>query len=417
MSGTFSIALTALNAQTTAINVVSNNLANLNTTGFKASDVSFYDLVTGSFGSVGSTETGAGLSHVDTTRCFSQGSVAVTSGALDAAIDGDGFFVLHNTQGATLYSRAGNFSLDSSGYLVTGTGERVQGWNSVNGALDTNGAISDILVPLATQRAASATTKISVGANLNAAGVTGETTGSFSSPIQVVDSLGATHSLTINFTKTGANAWGYQVTAPGDDVSGGTAGTPSKISDGTLTFDENGKLKTPSATDAGIQIQFTPANGSAAMDATWNLYGTDGQATLTQFARTSSTSATAQDGVTAADLVKTSIGDGGLIVAQYSDGKDVTLGQLALAKFSNPDSLVDVGDNNYAVGSETSQAAVGVAEGGGRGKVKAGALESSTVDIAKEFTNLIVYQRGYQANSKVITTMDTITQDTINLIR
>ena len=260
MSGAFSTALSALNAQTTAINVVSNNLANLSTTGYKTSDVSFYDLVSGSMGDADSPSSGAGIGQVLATRSFSQGSLETTSGALDAAVNGDGFFVLHSTSGTTEYTRAGNFQLDTSGYLVTATGERIQGWNSVNGVVDTNGAVSDIQVPLASQRAATATTKISVGANLNAAGVVGESTGSFSTPIQVVDSLGATHSLSIDFTKTGDNTWGYQITAPGEDVSGGTAGTPSKITSGTLTFDENGQLKTPAATDAGIQIQFTPAN-------------------------------------------------------------------------------------------------------------------------------------------------------------
>jgi len=415
MPGSFSIALSGLNADTAALNVVGNNLANLNTTGFKGSSISFHDLVASL--SAGSSQIGAGVSAPNIKRDFLQGNIQLSGGAFDAAIQGNGFFVVRDTQGRTLYTRAGNFQLDATGHLVTNTGEKVQGWTAAGGVLSTTGATGNIVVPLNSLQTPVPTTQFSLNLNLNAAGVTGQASGSFSAPIQVVDSLGATHTITVNFTKTGANAWKYEAFVPGEDLASGTKGTPTSIGTGTLTFDSNGALKSPAA-GAPIALKLTGlADGATDLNVNWNVYNPDGTSTLTQFAEASALAGSSQDGVAAAQITQVAIGDGGEVIAHYSNGSQQIVAQLALASISNPESLVGVNNNNFEIGAQTATPAVGAAGTGGRGSIQAGALESSTVDIAQEFTNLIVYQRSYQANSRVITTFDELTQDLLAMKR
>ena len=414
MFTSFNTALSALNAQSTAIDVVGNNLANINTTGFKASTIQFRDLVAENLG-VGSasTQIGAGVNRPLTFSQYVQGGVQVTNNPLDAAIQGNGFFVVKNTAGQSMYTRAGNFHVDPSGYLVTSTGEHVQGWTAAGGIANTSGATGDLQVPAGTLSAPKATTTMSLDGNLNAVG----TATTFSTPIQVVDSLGTAHTLTVTFNKTDANKWSYDVTLPGEDLASGAAGTPSKVGSGTLEFDANGQLTAPAA-GKGEEIKLAGlSSGAADQTIAWNLYGTDGTATLTQFAQASGMASTSQDGSFAAEVLKVSIGDNGALVAQYSNGEQKTFGQLALASIRNPESLVSVGNSNLALGADSAAAVIGAADTGGRGKILGESVEASTVDIAHEFTNLIVYQRGYQANSKVITTTDELTQETLNLKR
>src|SRR5579862_852292 len=418
MFTSFSTALTGLAASEVGVDVVGNNLANLNTTGYKASTVSFYDLVAESLGLGSGGSVGLGTGKPRTVTDFTQGAIQSTSGALDAAIQGDGFFIVKDSSGTLNYTRAGNFQVDASGNLVTATGEKVEGWTQTGGVLNTNGAISDITIPSGTLRAPVATANMSLNLNLDASATVGQPNGSFSTPIQVVDSLGTTHTLTVTFTKSGANAWDYAVSIPGDDVTGGTAGTPFPISgaSGTLTFDANGNLSDPPLATGTIPLAVTGlTDGAADLSVNWSLYGGDGTSTVTQYAQASAVSSNTQDGLAAAQLTHVSLSDGGQIVAQFSNGQQVTVAQVALASIRNPDSLVAVGDNNFQVGPETAAPAIGTPDTGGRGKVLGGALESSTVDIAREFTNLILMQRGYEANAKVITATDQLTQDTINL--
>jgi flagellar hook protein FlgE len=415
MPGSFSIALSGLNADKTALDVVGNNLANLNTTGFKETSVSFHDLVASLADS--SSQVGAGVSAPLTQRNFLQGSIQLSGGAFDAAIQGDGFFMVQDSLGRNLFTRAGNFQLAADGTLMTSTGEKVQGWSAAGGVLNTTGATGNIVIPSNSLQTPSATTQFTMNLNLNAAGVVGQPDGTFSSPIQVVDSLGATHTVTVTYTKTAANAWKYDVTVPGEDITGGTPGTPKNVGTGNITFDANGQLKTPAA---GAPIAITLAgltDGASDLKMNWNLYDAAGNATLTQFANPSALSASSQDGIAAAQVTQVSIADGGEVIAHYSDGTQKAVAQLALAAISNPDSLVGVGNNNFELGANTATPAVGAAGTGGRGTIQAGALESSTVDIATEFTNLIVYQRSYQANSRVITTLDEITQDLLSMKR
>jgi len=410
----FATPLSGLTAASDALDIVGNNLANLNTTGYKDSTVSFYDLLSQSIGG-GAVQIGGGVSATHSTRVFNQGSIEQTGGAFDAAIQGNGFFILQDSGGNVLYTRAGNFQLDANGNLVTGNGQFVQGWSSVNGVINTSSPIGNITVPTNALQAPTATTQFTLTGNLESDAVVGSSDATFSAPIQVIDSLGTTHTLTVTFTKTAANTWGYAVDIPGQDLSSGTAGTPSQLVSGTLNFDSNGNMTNP-APPGQVTVPITGlADGASDMKINWNLYDSNGNPTFTQFAQTSALSGSSQNGTAAAQVTQVSLSDGGSIFVHYSDGSQQVIGQLALASISNPESLVSVGDSNFEVGADTATPVVGMPDSGNRGTIEGGALESSTVDIATEFTNLIVYQNAYDANSKVISTMDQLTQDLLNI--
>jgi flagellar hook protein FlgE len=422
MFTSFSTALSALNATATAVDVVGNNLANLNTPGFKTNVVYFRDLVTQSLGAgLGETQVGFGTGRPLTIRQFTQGAIQSSTGLLDAAVQGDGFFVTRNAQGNTLYTRAGNFQVDDAGNLKTNTGEFVQGWTNLNtttGVLDTNGAIGDIVVPVGQAKQPVASTQFTMDLNLNSSAVA-DTTSQFSDTIKVYDSLGTSHVVTVHFVKAAANQWNYNMTVPGEEIGGGTAGTPFDISgaSGSLTFGTDGQLTSPTV---GSPIAFSIAGlatGASDMNLSWNPFTSTGAGRITQFGQPSAPSASSQNGSAAAQLIRVGLADGGKMLAQYSDGQQVIVGQVAMAGVRNPESLIASGNNNYQVSARTATPAIGLPNQGGRGDIVGGAIESSTVDIAREFTNLIVLQRGYQANSRVITTVDELSQETINLKR
>jgi flagellar hook protein FlgE len=412
MLTSFSTALSALAADSTAIDVVGNNLANLNTPGFKASTVSFHDLVTQSIGAgLGSTQVGFGVGTPITLRRFSQGAIQSTSGPLDAAIQGDGFFVVKTATGATEYTRGGNFQVNSNGNLTTATDEELQGWTMANGVLNTNAPVGPITVPVGSLAAPQPTTSVSVDLNLNAAAVAGQPGDSFSTSVEVYDSLGTSHIVTFAFTKSAtAGQWSYSAGVPATDTTG-----PSTPVTGTLTFDSAGVLTSPAASATPPVITATGlVSGANDLSINWNLF--DGLASrITQFAQTSATSAIAQNGSPAANLASVGLSNGGEILAKYSNGQQTVVGQLALATIRNPESLIAAGNSNYQLSARTALPAIGLPGTGGRGTVLGGSTESSTVDIAREFTNLIVFQRAYQANTNVIKTVDQLSQETINL--
>jgi flagellar hook protein FlgE len=412
MFTSFSTALSALSAYSTAVDVVGNNLANLNTPGFKTSVVSFHDLVTQSLGAgLGETQVGFGVGRPITLRQFSQGAIKTSSGELDAAIQGDGFLVVKDkVTNGNVYTRGGNLQVDKLGNLLTSTGQRVQGWMGANNTLSTNGPIGDIVIPVGTLKEPVASTSFSFDLNLNAASASGST---FSTSIEVFDSLGSSHVLTVDFTKTStANVWDYSIAFPDADV-----GTPVTPVTGQVTFDTAGKMIDPPLAGPFPQIVVTGlSNGAADLTLDWNLY--EGTAPrLTQFAQSSSVNANQQDGSPAAQLVRVGIASGGLVLAQYSNGQQLAVAQLAMASIRNPESLIASGDNTYSLSARSALPAIGLPGTGGRGSILGGAVENSTVDIAREFTNLIVLQRGYQANARVVTTVDEMSQETISLKR
>lgn len=413
MITSFSTALSALSAHSTAIDVVGNNLANLNTPGFKASTVSFHDLVTQSLGAgLGETQVGFGVATPVTLRQFSQGAIQTTGAPLDAAIQGDGFFIVKGSQNNTMYTRGGNFVVDALGNLLTATGDSVQGWSATNGVVNTNLPISNIQVPVGSLKAPVATTNMSVDLNLDASATPTAANGTFATSIEVWDSLGNSHIVSLTFTNTAANSWNYSISFPASDVT-----TPIAPVTGALTFNASGVLTAPTPATAPPVLNVTGLlSGAANLSINWNIFN-NGTPRITQFSQASATSALSQDGSPAANLVRVGISDGGQILAQYSDGKQVSVGQMAMATVRNPDSLISVGNSNYQLSARSAIPAVGLPNTGGRGEILGGTIEASTVDIAKEFTNLIVFQRGYQANTRLVTTVDEISQETINLKR
>jgi flagellar hook protein FlgE len=418
MFTSFSTALSALDATSTAIDVVGNNLANMNATGFKTSDVSFSDLVTQSLGAgLGSTQVGFGTATPLTVRDFSQGALETSGGLLNGAISGQGFFVVQDPNGNTEYTRAGDFQTDKNGNLLTATGQYVQGWTTVDpttGQVDTNGPVGNIVVPVGTLQPPVATSTLTADLNLNSA-ASADGTSTFSDPITIYDSLGTAHVLTLSFTKTDANTWTYTATLPAADLSDPTA---AQVATGTLAFNPDGTMDfTNTSTPVTFQMPDLADGARAGDTITWNLANPDGSGCITQFSQPSASSSDSQDGQEAAQLVNVGLADGGGILAQYSDGQQVIVGQVALASIRNPDTLIANGNNNFVLSSLTATPNIGVPGTGGRGTIQGGSLEASNVDIATEFTDMIVYQRGYEANGKVVTTADQLSQDTINLIR
>jgi flagellar hook protein FlgE len=413
MSSVFSIALSSLQAESEAINTTGHNLANINTNGFKQSNVNFRDLVAAS---LGGNSLGLGVATPVAQQIFSQGAISSSTSPWAAAIQGNGFFVLKQSAGPQAYTRNGNFTLNKTGELQTLTGENVQGWTATPSGINATVPPSDITLNMGSTVPPNPTSTLSFTANLNAAGdpITGS--GNMSVPVQVTDSLGNQHTLTINFTKnTSANTWGYGVTIPSSDLAAGT-GTNTTLVSGTMSFNPDGTLTTASL--APITIPVAGLKDSANnLSIKWSLKNADGSGMITQFAQSSAYNDLTQDGSAAGKLTDVGLGDNGQIIAKFSNGQQKTVAQLAMATFRNQNSLQDIGNNNFAATGNTAQPDIGLSQTGNRGQIVSGALEGSNVDMAKEFTNLITFQRGYQASSKVITTADNMSQDLLSIIR
>jgi len=405
----FSIALSGLQADSVALNTIGNNLANLNTTAFKKQSTSFEDLFYQQIGTTGANEAlqvGVGTKVSGTATDYQEGTLTSTGNSTDMALSGNGFFVVQQS-GVQSLTRAGNFQLDSYGNLETVNGEQVMGYGAVNGVVTGNTALGALQLPIGQTEQAQATQNFSVTANLNAAAATGT---QYSTPVTIYDSLGQTHVATVSYTKTGSNTWDYAVTLPSGDATGATGNT------GTLTFDSSGNLVSPAGGVSGIS--FTGfANGASDMSVNWTLQSATGQATVSQSTAASSSTATTQDGFASGVYQSFSVDSTGVITASFSNGHTAEIGQIAVASVANQEGLVQIGNNEYKTTAASGQASIGVAGAGGRGTIQDEALEQSNVDIATEFSNLIVAQRSFEANSKTVTTFDQITQDTISMLR
>jgi flagellar hook protein FlgE len=636
MFTTLSTALSALNANSIAVAAVGNDLANLNTTGYKKTQVAFENLMAETMGGTNGFSLGMGTARPQTITQYTQGTLQTGLGGLNAGIQGQGFFMVADGKGNTVYTRDGTFTTGSNGFLIDANGSRVQGWSAgANGVVNTNGATGDIAIPSGTLFPPVASTNVTLSMNLNSAAIagtkTGVTSGTFSQPITVYDSLGTSHTLTATFTKnqvqvplepsgsgfaaspvqtgqtatfmvstgstptaititpandgtsitaqtaalntklqpygitasldssgalqfasanafsisasttadandlaptgasvvventslnnttfaasgpselditvgsttvvvpnvgtaggpvpadadainaalkaagvtgvtavldetgaaagppatytniqlqgtanftatyggaavdafspapTGAaNQWNYAVTMSGSDL---TSGTTATVTSGTLTFDPtSGQLLTPTATGGVITLKTgsetggagSLTNGAVMNDISWDLYDGEGNPLVTQVNQASAVSANSADGSAAAQLTQVTMGDGGQLMAQFSNGKSVAIAQLSIANIPNPNSMLSVGNNDFEASSQTAAPIIGTAGTGGRGNVVGGSLEQSTVDIATEFANLITLQNAYQANSRVITTENQILQQTVSLLQ
>ena len=419
--GSFSASLSGMNANSQKLQVIGNNLANVNTVGFKASTVSFADLVSQSVGgsSVNPMQIGLGVTTGAITPNFSQGGVESTGISTNAAIQGNGFFMVGNSV-ERMYTRAGAFTFNEDGVLVTPDGLAVQGYTTVNpatGQIDTTSQPTDIIIPPGALRAPVPTSLLAIHSNLDASAATAAT---FSASAQIFDSLGVPHVATVNYTKTGPGAWTYNITVPGAEVTGGTPGTPFSIATGSVGFNASGRLTTVNAAAAADVTITGPAwaSGATPTNITWDLVDANLAGTITGFSAPSATSATIQNGAaTGAVASLISVNHDGELLASYGLGQTMVVGVLALASFTNPAGLVKAGSNRYSESEASGIPSVGTSGTGGRGTLIGGALEQSNVDIATEFTQMILAQRGYQANSKSITVADELLLETLNLKR
>jgi flagellar hook protein FlgE len=406
----FSIALSGLQADTVALNTIGNNLANLNTTAFKKQGTAFEDLFYQQLGVSGSgnpIQTGVGTRVSGTTTNFAQGTILPTGNSANMALSGDGFFVTQQA-GVQKLTRSGDFQLSSSGALITANGANVMGYPVNNGAIDVNSSLVPLTLPIGVTEAAQATGNISITANLNAGATVGT---AFTSPVTVFDSLGQSHSVTVTYTKTATNTWDYSV----DLQAGDATGTPTNNT-GTLTFNPNGSLGSLSSNITGISFPGM-ADGASDMAFNLNFFDSNGNSTLTQSTAASTNTAMLQDGFASGTYQSFSVDGNGVITASYNNGHNAVVGQVAVAKVTNPAGLTMVGGNAYMTTNASGNAIVGVPGAGGRATIEDSALEQSNVDISQEFANLIVAQRSFEANSKTITTYDSVTQATLSMIR
>jgi flagellar hook protein FlgE len=431
----FSIPLTGLEADSTALNTVANDLSNMNSTAFKAQSTNFSDLFYQQIGSTGAgdpIQVGAGVKVASNETSYTQGSINSTGNATDVALDGSGFFVLSNGGGSYEYSRAGDFSLDSIGNLVTTNGLSVMGFPAVAGVVNTNAPLTAINIPVGAVQQPLATTTMSMTANLDSASAAGA---QFPAQVTVYDSLGQAHVATVTYQETATNTWTYSVQLPNADYSvAGANVVPAPIT-GTLTFNANGDLATVAqglgaakvvGTAAGdvssIALNFNPAgtnvlvDGAAGLNIQWNLLGSAGTPSISQVDTTSAVSATTQNGYASGQYQSFSVGSDGTVSVTYSNGQTQNVGQLALANVPNLQGLSLLGNGDYATNSASGTAAVGTSGTSGLATVQDDALEASNVNISTEFSELIIAQRAFEANAKSVTTFDTVTQDTINMV-
>jgi flagellar hook protein FlgE len=394
------------------LNTIGNNLANLNTTAYKGQTTSFEDLFHQQLGESGAgdpIQVGSGTKVGSTSTDFSEGTLLpdANGNTSDMALDGNGFFVVEQN-GQQSLTRAGNFTVGNSGSLTTQDGQFVLGYPATNGVVNTNTNPAPITLPVGATEGAQATQNISVTANLNSGATVGTT---FTTPIQVFDSLGQSHQVTITYDKTATNTWSYSIALPAGDATG----TPVNTT-GTLTFDSSGSLTSPTGAISGISFP-TMADGASDLTFNWNLNGGGTSPLLTQLASANSNGATPQDGFTSGNYTGFTVDPSGVIEAKFSNGNSETIGQVAVANVANVQGLVSVGGNNFQTTGASGQFVAGVAGTGGRGVVDDSTLEQSNVNISTEFSNLIVAQRAFEANSKTVTTFDTISQDVIAMVR
>jgi flagellar hook protein FlgE len=408
----FSIPLSGLTASSESLNVIANNLANLNTDGYKNESLSFADVfnqMQGLSGNGDPIQLGSGVQVAGQTSNFSNGSVDSTGVASNMALQGNGFFVVENNNQVS-YTRAGDFTVNSQGQLCTPQGQLVMGYPAVDGVVSTSTALAPITVNQANDIPAVATTSIQMDTNLNSSASVGDT---YSSPITVYDSLGGSHVLTVQYTNTGANSWSYSISVPAADTGG--TGTSTPVASGTLTFNSSGQLTSPTGSVTGITISGL-ADGAASMNLTWNLNDSSGNPTITQQDAKNSTSSNSQNGYGVGTLTGYSVLSDGTVQGQFSNSQTLALGQVAIASFANMQGLEQTGSNDYQATFGSGAAVIGQAGAGGNGTITGGAVEESNVSLSAEFANMIVAQQSYEANAKVLTTLNQVSQATLQAI-
>lgn len=400
--------VSGLRIHQTMMDIIGNNIANINTIGYKSSSVNFQSMLSQTLKGASSPSEnsggsnpiqiglGAKMSSIDFN--FAQGNLQSTGKITDMAIQGEGFFIVKSGIG-TYYTRAGNFAFDSSGNLVNPSdGSIVQGWIAdVNGIVNANIAPTNLNIPINQTIQPNATTKVSYAGNLPSNANIGD---KFYAPIQIIDSQGNSHDLTIEFAKTDENQWSWQVTTP----SGANG-------NGTIQFNANGSIASI-VTDTPITYNPDGADPISIVPDFGTVDKIDG---ITQFATDATIAAISQNGNVSGTLQSISIGGNGEITGVFTNGQNKVLGQIAMALFKNPSGLLSVGNSLFSESNNSGVPIIGVPDSGGRGQIIVGTVEMSNVDLAKEFADMIVAQRGFQANSKIISASDEMLQVLVNM--
>jgi flagellar hook protein FlgE len=401
----FQQGLSGLNAAAKNLDVIGNNVSNANTTGFKGSIANFGDVFSSALGGGDAAQVGIGTNLTSVAQQFSQGNISVTNNPLDVAINGKGFFRMSDA-GTISYTRNGQFSVDKSGNIVDSTGMNLTGFQAVGGKI-----IPGVLTNLTLSTAdlpPTATTTVKVGANLSSADTAptlafspvNPLTFNFSTATTVNDSLGQAHTETLYFRKQAlpaVNAWDVRCYIDGAAADGGVASA--------ITFNTSGNYLAATS----LAKAYTPTNGAAALALTMDF------TLMTQFGSGYGVSTLEQDGFAAGQLSGYSIGSDGMILGRYNNGQSQTLGQIALANFSNAGGLKPLGESKWAETTGSGSPLVGAPGSASLGSLQAAAREDSNVDLTAELVNMITAQRIYQANAQTIKTQDAVLQTLVNL--
>ena len=418
--------VSGLAAQGEALGVIGDNIANANTTGFKASRAEFQDIIAKNLkGILGGNQIGRGTKIGAVNPILAQGNMDSTDKATDLAISGDGYFTLKGTDGMS-FTRDGSFHFDKEGYLVSNDNQRVQGFQA-----DEKGNITSMLADVKFPKAlvpAKATTEVKMDINLDSRLNVGVpfnvkdpyASSQFSTGIEIYDSQGNKHLLNLFFNKSADRTWEYHGMVDGKEVMGGKEGEMSEVLTGRVRFTVDGKLDTEEITKqnfnfAGGALQ----NQQIKLDFGDSLTTDKGKGVTgsKQYGKDSDVITWTQDGAAAGTITNMSFSDQGVLTALYSNGQTQDLSQIALSKFENPEALFKAGNNRFKESRDGGTPSVGKPQMSGRGKLYAKSLERSTVDLAMEFVNLIQNQRGFQANAKIITTSDELLGEIIQLKR
>lgn len=416
--------ITGMQGQGEALAIYGDNIANANTVGFKVSRPEFQDVIAKSLkGLLGGNQIGRGTKLSGVNPIFSQGSIIQTESATDLAITGDGFFVVTGPEGRS-FTRNGAFHFDKEGKLINADGYRVQGFQA-----DDSGTITSKMGDISVNRTvidAKKTSELQVFMNLDLRAdeklvfdpARPEQTSHFATGATVYDTAGTAHVVTLYFNKTGNGEWSWRAMAKGEEIVGGKKGEMVEQANGKLIFDTDGRLKNNITNKSSFQfaggalpnqkIEFNFGQPTSK--------GGDGLS-VTQYGTASEAYKTIQDGFTAGTLAGLSFNDDGKLAAIYTNGQNINLAQIALAKFENPEGMFKMGGNRYRESRLSGQPTIGAPQAGGRGQVTSKTIESSTTDIANEFINLMTAQRNFQANSRVISAADQMMQEVLNIGR
>lgn len=414
-----------MRAEGEALTVVSDNIANVNTIGYKRSRAVFEDVLGRSVMGASALPTSGGgsrVSHIE--QLWTQGALVTTGVPTDLAISGDGLFVVHGSSDGIdgqFYTRAGQFHVDQNGFVVNPDGLRLQGYQA-----DDNGVIGatlgDLQVDGMTLPATpTGTVTLSANVDANATGTVWDPaapSGDAVASTTVYDSLGQAHEATVYFINNGAGAWDWHAMVDGAEIAGGTPGTPFEGASGTLTFNTDGSLQATTTTASTWDFVGATAGQAIAFDfGTSIAAGGTGFGGTTQLAADSSVNVSRQDGFSGGTVAGIRIEADGTVTGVFASGQDRALGRVAVASFASSTGLARAGHNLWAESVSSGEALVGDAGAGGRGSIVSGSLETSNVDLGSEFVDLIAFQRGFSANSKIVTTADEMYQELVSLKR